>query len=307
MSKVYDCFGFFNELDLLEIRLETLDPYVDYFVISECDSTFSGIDKPFFYERHKEKFDKFADKIIHVKNHNSKECVNLSNTHDGKKYDIYNKIIEIHNDHKPEHGHGQPHWCRDYIHREYIKLGMSDCHDDDIIMFSDLDEIPNPEVLEGIRNLDMSKQYCLLQDNNNYYVNNIASTHWRGNIICKYSHLKDKSLNMMRFLSRQDELNFVFIENAGWHLSYMGPPERIKIKLKCFGHQEFNNSFYLNNVENNMNSNKDVLGRGGYNTFNSNLEKFYFDNLKTVKMDGYFPPDMIELIEEKFPYLIKRQ
>jgi beta-1,4-mannosyl-glycoprotein beta-1,4-N-acetylglucosaminyltransferase len=297
---------FFNELDLLEIRLETLNPYVDYFVISECDSTFSGVDKPYVFEKHKDKFAKFADKIIHVKNHNSKEYVNLSNTYTGKKYDIYNKIIEIHNDHKPEYGHGQPHWCRDYIHREYIKLGMSDCLDDDIVMFSDLDEIPNPEVLKNIRNLDMNKQYCLLQDNNNYYVNNIASTNWRGNIICKYSHLKDKSLNMMRHLSRQDELNFVFIENAGWHLSFMGPPERIKIKLKSYSHQEFNNSFYINNIENNMNNNKDVLGRNGYNTFNSNLEKFYFDNLKTVKMDGYFPPLMIKIIEEKFPYLIKK-
>ena len=94
MSKVYDCFMFFNELDLLEIRLETLDPYVDYFVISECDSTFSGIDKPYVFEKNKDKFAKFADKIIHVKNHNSKECVNLSNTYDGKKYDIYNNHIK---------------------------------------------------------------------------------------------------------------------------------------------------------------------------------------------------------------------
>ena len=67
MVKVYDCFIFFNELDLLELRLETLDPYVDHFVISECDSTFSGEDKPFYFEENKEKFSKFLDKIIYIK------------------------------------------------------------------------------------------------------------------------------------------------------------------------------------------------------------------------------------------------
>ena len=61
MSKVYDCFMFFNELDLLEIRLETLDPYVDYFVISECDSTFSGIDKPYVFEKNKDKLNNTLD------------------------------------------------------------------------------------------------------------------------------------------------------------------------------------------------------------------------------------------------------
>jgi len=303
--KVYDCVIFFNELDLLEIRLETLDPYVDYFIISECDSTFSGIEKPFYYEKNKEKFAKFAAKIIHVKHHNSVEYTDLQNIYEGNQYDIYNNIIAIHDKHKPEHGHGQPHWCRDFLHREYLKLGMADCSDNDIIMYSDLDEIPNPETLKDIRKLDMSKQYCLLQDNNNYYVNNIASTNWRGNIICEYSYLKDKSLNMMRYLSRQDEHNYTFIQNAGWHLSYMWPPERIKIKLKCFGHQEFNNPYYLNSIEDNIKNNRDVLGRGQYNTFNSNLEEFYFDNMKTVEVQGYLPDAMIEMIEEKFPYLIK--
>ena len=118
VPKVYDCFMFFNELDLLQLRLETLNPYIDYFVISECDSTFSGLDKPFFYEKNKEKFSKFADKIIHVKNCNSKDYTDLTNPFEGKKRDIYNKVLDIHRDHKPEHGHGQPHWCRDYLHRE---------------------------------------------------------------------------------------------------------------------------------------------------------------------------------------------
>jgi len=64
MKKIYDTFLFFNELDLLEIRLTMLYPHVDYFVISECDYTFSGKQKPFYFDENKEKFSKFMDKII---------------------------------------------------------------------------------------------------------------------------------------------------------------------------------------------------------------------------------------------------
>ena len=71
MTKVYDAFLFFNELDLLDIRLNTLDPYVDHFIISECDHSFSGNSKPFYYEENKERFKKFHSKIIHVKHHNT--------------------------------------------------------------------------------------------------------------------------------------------------------------------------------------------------------------------------------------------
>ena len=64
--KIYDCFPFFNELDLLEIRLNYLDPYVDYFVLCEAKVTFSGISKKLFYAENKDLFKKFEHKIIHV-------------------------------------------------------------------------------------------------------------------------------------------------------------------------------------------------------------------------------------------------
>ena len=63
---VYDCFQFFNELDILKIRLHVLNPVVDRFVISEATETFSGLKKPLYYEENKELFAEFADKIIHV-------------------------------------------------------------------------------------------------------------------------------------------------------------------------------------------------------------------------------------------------
>ena len=63
---VYDCFQFFNELDILKIRLNVLSPVVDKFVLSEATETFSGLKKPLYYEENKELFSEFADKIIHV-------------------------------------------------------------------------------------------------------------------------------------------------------------------------------------------------------------------------------------------------
>ncbi len=65
--KIYDCFTFFNELDLLEIRLEELYPYVDYFVLVEANKTFSGKEKRFYFEKNKEKFEKWLNKIIYIK------------------------------------------------------------------------------------------------------------------------------------------------------------------------------------------------------------------------------------------------
>ena len=64
---IYDCFIFFNELDLLEIRLSELYNYVDYFVIVEANKTFKGKSKPFYFEENKQKYKKYLDKIIHVK------------------------------------------------------------------------------------------------------------------------------------------------------------------------------------------------------------------------------------------------
>ena len=63
---IYDCFPFFNELDLLEIRLNELSGVVDRFVLSEAELTHNGDRKPLYFNEHKDRFAKFADKIIHI-------------------------------------------------------------------------------------------------------------------------------------------------------------------------------------------------------------------------------------------------
>ena len=118
--KVIDVFPFFNELDILEIRLNVLDPYVDYFILSEATKTFSGLDKPLYYQENKERFAKFEDKIIH-------------------------NIVEDNTDpnlHPYE---------RDIFQKNSIKeIVMEKASDDDAIIWSDVDEVPNPEAIEEI-------------------------------------------------------------------------------------------------------------------------------------------------------------
>ena len=307
MSKIYDSFLFFNELDLLDIRLTILDPYVDYFIISECDYTFSGNKKPFYFDDNKDLFSKFLHKIIHVKNLNSGIVDHFENTYTGRKKEIFDEIILKYNSIKntPETDYGKDYWCREYLHREFIKLGMENCEDDDIILFSDTDEIPNLEILGNLKQLDTEKKYCFLQDNNNFFVNNISSTNWKGNILSSYKHIKKESLNFIRKESRRDHSpSFNYVQSGGWHLSFMGGPERIKEKIKSYGHQEFNNPSILGNVENNIKLNKDLFFRTS-TTYRSSTEEFYFDNMKKVELDGYFPEKVVKLIEEKYKYLIK--
>jgi len=290
MSKVYDAFLFFNELDLLEIRLTMLDPYVDYFVISECDYTFSGNKKPFYFEENKNLFSKFLHKIIHVKNYNTNETEILVNTFTESKKNVFDNIIKYYEGVKnsPETDFGKAHWCREYLHREFVSLGLSECNDDDIIIFSDLDEIPSPEAIKNIKNLSLDENdFTLKQDYHYYFVNNLLEMDWMGSIISKYGSMKSDSLNNLR----RKRLNNVILENSGWHLSFVGGVDRIKQKIESYGHQEYNNDYIKKNIEDKITQNADLFGRG--------------TQPKIIDIEGYYPNNIIELIKNKYPYLIK--
>ena len=90
--KIYDGFLFFNELDLLDLRLNTLNDVVDYFVLVESSITHQGESKPFIFEENKQKYQKFLEKIIHIKVTNTPEDFsNLPNQSDNP---IYSQIYE---------------------------------------------------------------------------------------------------------------------------------------------------------------------------------------------------------------------
>jgi len=289
--KIYDSFLFFNELDLLELRLTILDQYVDYFIISECDYTFSGNKKPFYFEENKKLFDKFLHKIIHIKNYNSNETNNLLNPDDGNKKIILDKIISNYEKIKntKETDFGKPYWCREFIQRECVGLGLSDSNDDDIIIFSDLDEIPNPEIFERLKKTDFNENpYCLNVDNLNYFVNLTTNTKWFGSVILKYKNIKNVSLNALRNMRTQ----FTILDDSGWHLSFMGGESRVKYKLESFSHQEYNNNHVKSNIEYKLKNNLDLFGR--------------MSKMSIINLDSYnYPSVFLDLVKNKYPYLIK--
>jgi len=284
MRKIYDCFNFFNELDLLEIRLNTLNDVVDYFVIVEATVTHSGIDKPFYYEDNMERFAKFKDKIIHFKVYDTPNIfTNLTNTTPDVEL---NKIYHFINRQTTAFDkHTQQHFGRDFFQKESVRRALVDCNDEDVIIYSDLDEFPNPNILRNIDSLDLSKIYRLNQNMYCYYLNVFKEHNWFGSRILSYETAKGMSLNEVR---NNNSLS-IELQHGGWHFSFTGGEEMVKKKIMAYSHQEYNNNHILSSIEDKINNNVDPYSRGG---------------LTTVELDNTFPEYLINN-KDKYKHLIK--
>ena len=139
---IYDCFTFFNELDLLEIRLNTLDKVVDKFVLVESIYTFQNNNKELFFDNNKSRFLKFKDKIIHI------VVEELPDNLTGDYYDS---------------------WKIEYYQRNAISIGLKSAKLNDVIIISDLDEIPKPELI--LKYANKSNICFFLLDTYIYYLN----------------------------------------------------------------------------------------------------------------------------------------
>ncbi len=224
---IYDCFTFFNELDLLEIRLNILDPYVDYFVLVEADKTHSNKGKPLHFKDNRKRFSRFLDKIIY---------------------------IEIH-----EYPEYKTSWTFENFQRNEILKGLKNCDPEDIIIISDLDEIVNPKIIKKFNGEGI---YKIKQDFYSFFLNYKAVTgkYWDLANIMKYKviinnmaeeYKYEYSENMIDYLNENTTPTKIrFLENlpvlpdGGWHFTYLGGMEKIKEKLSSFSHQEFNNANY---------------------------------------------------------------
>ena len=248
---VYDCFQFFNELDILKIRLNVLAPIVDKFVISEATETFSGLKKPLYYEENKELFAEFQDKIIHV-------------------------VV----DDTPQ---GDTHY-RDTFQKNAVTRGLEGCKDEDIVIFSDLDEIPNPDkIREILQNFQEDKIYHFAQRLFYCYLNmeevsgsllsyagefeGVEHKKWIGTKMCSYKLLREQNLKLgeLRFPERK-EIG-IRVEDGGWHFGYMGGhgekdiKKRVQEKVVSAAHQEYNSKHVLSNVTDQIKDGKDIFGR----------------------------------------------
>lgn len=221
---IYDCFTFNNELDLLNLRLHELSPVVDKFVLVESNTTFSGNSKPLFYENNKKLFAKFNHKIIHIIVDDMNLAIPATKLYYFKPKDFQLPNLEA--------------WSKEIHQRNAIKRGLRDAKSNDIVLISDVDEIPRAST---IKNHKWSKKiFGFEQHAYNYFINCRSINDWVGTKAVKYGYLKDLEPEQIRQSS-----DFDSIKNAGWHFSFLGGYESIKDKIRSFSHQEHNKSDFL--------------------------------------------------------------
>ena len=278
--KVYDVFTFFNELDLLEMRLNILDPYVDHFVIVEATETFSGKPKPLVYEKNKERFRRWHHKIIHhVTRDVPKGREELEQRlRDSKGLsDIDRKVIDEVLSHSTTGPHGVD-WTKEFYQKESLKKPLAGLADDDICVVSDVDEIWDPSA-----RIDYSKDciFKLRQKMYAYYLNNRSSEPWVQPIVTKYKNISDACLNELR---SEKKTRCVYVRNGGWHFTNMGGADQIRRKIESYGHREFDTAEIKSKIEKMMSENKDFIGRKfRFWVDESDLPQYILDNKEKYK------------------------
>lgn len=277
--KIYDIFTFFNELELLQMRLEILNPHVDYFVIIECTETFSGKPKKLFYAENEKLFAKYKDKIIHYVTNEvpATEAAMRARLNDKKISKLDREIINsaLISDNVPP---GQLHWLKEFYQKESIKKALLGLHDDDICFIGDVDEIWSPGAIIDYERDDIFK---LCQDVYVYYLNNRSNEPWAGTLVAKYKHIKNACLNHLRTASKT---KYTYIKDGGWHFTNQGGTKRIRQKLESYGHQEFNNEVIKSDLENKIKANKDFIGRNfRFSIDESGLPDYLLQNKEKYK------------------------
>lgn len=289
MPKLYDCFLFYNELDILDIRLNLLKDIVDKFVILESTVTFSGKSKPLTFLENKHMFEKFSDKIIHVVvDDTPDDFVNLKtiSSPTTKLELLHNKILK-HVSESTGWTRHEKQWGREIYQRESLVKGLVDCNEDDWVIISDVDELPNPTSLKKLLDMINSNDVIDFKQNMFYYhIDLLKEKGWSGPKLASYKTIANSSPNDIR----ANKLTTKTLNSGGWHLSFMGGPQRIKAKIEAYAHQEFNNDYIKSNIEKNISNKNDLFFRG--------------NQLVKINVDEEYPRAILDLIYNKYAYLL---
>jgi beta-1,4-mannosyl-glycoprotein beta-1,4-N-acetylglucosaminyltransferase len=233
MSRVFDCFTFFNELDVLDIRFAELDPLVDHFVIVEATRTFTAKPKPLYFVENRARYERYAHKIIHV------------------------VVDDIPLD-------APTHWAREAFQRDAIMRGLTSAKPDDVIVISDCDEIPKPALLQrALRFRGLSRRIVAFWCDNYFYRLNLrddAHDHRLGPRLLTMGNLKSPQVvREIQFrVSRRDYMKPLAAPLAGgrvfrrlgtflwptifwhgaWHFTNIGDVDALNLKFSSFSHAD---------------------------------------------------------------------
>lgn len=276
---VYDCIPFFNEIDILNLRLHILAPLVDKFIIEEATVTFSGKPKELCFEKNKELFKEFLPKIEYIVVDDSP--VDMT-THE-----------------------------RDKFQKNALAAGLKNASDEDVIILSDVDEIPNPKVLkEIIDHFDADKVYHLAQRMFYCYLNmeevsgrllsttgefpDVDRKMWLGTKVFSKKSIPENGIIFLREASTTAP-EAVRVADGGWHFGYMGSSKesnvskRIGDKVVAAAHQEHNNQDTLAEARDRILLGQDIFGR------NARFER--------VEIDESYPEYLLAHLDE-YQYLV---
>ena len=292
--KVYDCFTFYNEFELLELRLKSLWDMVDYFVLVEADKTLNNAPKPFYFAERREEFKEFLPKIRHIP-------------------------LKVNVDYK-----GVGDWQIEFGQRNAIMYGLTDAAPDDLIFISDLDEFPAPDILQRIEkkqapvisqcpvppplpdgrifiapcqilipaaNLLDHTPIGTQQSLHCYYLDWASKGEWHGTVM-----VKRKNLTTPQHM-RDFRVAVPYIPNGGWHFSYMGGVDRIIKKMTSVveGHEwvlnSNNNLMDRDYIKECMKTGKELYGR---------------KNIVEIPESQFYPYDISNITLPYLPEFLKK-
>lgn len=265
---LYDCCMYFDEDLILDIRLNVLKDHVNKFVIAEATRDHSGKDKKLNFDI--SNFAKFKDKIIYLIIDDLP--VNIKS---------YKKNWPVHH-------------LRDQHQRNSLAKGYENCEDNDVIMISDIDEIPDPN---KIKEFKFSNKYgCFMQKNFQSKINllNVSDKYWMGTKIIQKKNIKSpqwlrniktsKPAFWKFYKPRQPQI----IHNGGWHFSFLKDPKGISKKIRSYSHSEFNLPEFTDEkkIEERIKQRNDIFDRN-YKYEKINLDdtfpKYILDNREKLK------------------------
>tara|TARA_S200000501_G_C20759688_1_gene715522 strand:- start:341 stop:1210 length:870 start_codon:yes stop_codon:yes gene_type:complete len=283
---------YYNEDVVLELRLNYLSQFVDQFLIVESTFDHRGNKKNLNFDINK--FIKFKDKINYLILDTSPPDVEVINEDDSENEKSRKYILNG--------------YRRDNYQRNYLSNGMKEASDDDIMIISDIDEIPK---LEKINLRKIQNDLILFNQIMCYYKFNLyqKNYNWVGSRACKKKNLlnpqwlrdiKPKRYPKWRldtYFSKLKYTNIVFINDGGWHFSYLNTPELIEQKLKSYTHhREYDlNPIGVENIEKRIKNRESV-----YNLSADKRENQFSQGVKLEKMDLKNLPKYIYDNREKY-------